>query len=81
MAILEVEGAMIVTLQQELKTASESWKGELAPELSFSIGAGIYQKDPVDSIIKLIEIADAEMYKDKNEYYRRTGKERRISAV
>lgn len=56
-----------------------NWSGYMVKELSISIGMVSAIDEPNKSFNELFKIADKRMYADKNEYYRRTGKDRRMS--
>lgn len=53
------------------------WKGELVDELAVSVGFVIAGEHKGLNVDQLKELADKLMYIDKDEYYKRTGKERR----
>lgn len=52
-------------------------ESELSMEVSASIGTAINTNEM--DFVNLFRIADADMYKDKSEYYTRTGKDRRVN--
>ncbi len=54
-----------------------NWKGQLISELSISKGAAVCSEHKDLTFEEIRELADKRMYADKDEYYRRTGKERR----
>ena len=54
-----------------------NYKGELIPELTVSKGTVICSDHPELTFEELKAMADKLMYADKDEYYRRTGKNRR----
>lgn len=64
----------------ELRMKTETWKGELVNDLFLSIGAAMHEKEPELSLSELIKKADSVMYKDKNDFYVRTGRDRRGSS-
>lgn len=63
----------IVTFQH----VTQNWKGNLIQEVSVSVGAAVCAEHPDWTFDQVRELADKLMYEDKDEYYRRTGKERR----
>lgn len=54
-----------------------SYKGKLISEISISKGLVICSEHPEKSFEEIKSLADKLMYEDKDEYYRRTGKNRR----
>lgn len=72
--------------EEELNAAIEffdneiiKWEGEKVTDLSISKGVVSAKDYPDLNLKQIIRIADKLMYQDKNEYYRRTGKDRRMS--
>ena len=58
---------------------TSQWSGDTVDELSISKGVAKGSDYPTMSIGELIGQADRLMYEDKNDYYRRTGKNRRMT--
>lgn len=56
---------------------TSKFKGKLISELSVSKGVVVCSEHPELSLEELKAMADKLMYADKDEYYRRTGKNRR----
>ncbi|MCQ2081741.1 MAG: sensor domain-containing diguanylate cyclase [Lachnospiraceae bacterium] len=56
---------------------TENFQGKLISELSVSKGMVVCQEHTVLSFDEIKAMADKLMYEDKDEYYRRTGKDRR----
>ena len=66
-------GKTVKTLEE--KTAA--WHGEKNRELSISCGYVTSREFPSENLQELIRISDERMYAAKDEYYRKTGKQRR----
>ena len=64
-------------IRNRLLTIVGSWSGEKVKELALSLGQTSRKEFPDKTATELAKIADMRMYEDKNEYYRRTGKDRR----
>ncbi|MCQ2523804.1 MAG: diguanylate cyclase [Lachnospiraceae bacterium] len=62
-----------------LEILTQCWKGRDVHDLSISKGVARGEDYPGLNFKELCKIADAAMYKDKNEFYRRTGKDRRMT--
>lgn len=60
-----------------LNKKAEEWRGTKVPSLSLAVGYASAAAEKEKSIDKLIISADQEMYKEKAEYYRKAGIERR----
>lgn len=79
------EFAVIMKLpEQKLAGAMEAfedrmnaWQGETVKSLSVSYGYVTSREFPSENLQELIRISDERMYAAKDEYYRRTGKQRR----
>ena len=54
-----------------------AWEGKMAKSLAVSIGSASLQDHPGATVEELMHEADKLLYKDKGEYYKRTGIERR----
>lgn len=61
----------------ELSRLSEKWCGQHVKGLSISCGHASSREFPSESITELSRISDERMYAAKEEYYRRSGKDRR----
>ena len=67
-------------LEKAVKTLEEktaAWHGEKNRELSISCGYVTSREFPSENLQELIRISDERMYAAKDEYYRKTGKQRR----
>ena len=64
-------------IRNHLLTIVGSWSGEKVKELALSLGQTSRKEFPDKTVAELAKMADMRMYEDKNEYYRRTGKDRR----
>ena len=72
MSLTDLENAMLA-----LEDVSKNWKGHLVEGVSLSCGYASSREFPSENIAELGRISDERMYAAKEEYYRRTGKERR----
>lgn len=63
---------------EQLKDKAAKWKGMYVENVSLSIGYATSKNNPDENIDGLERIADANMYKEKEKYYREKGIERRI---
>ena len=68
---------MIPELKAQLKQAVADWRGKKVKTLSLSVGSAAAVDKPELTPEKLVAIADREMYKEKNEYYKENGIEQR----
>ena len=75
--IIEDGSVDIKTLTDELENACGNWQGKLINSLSFSYGFASAKDFPDKTIDDLMLIADKTMYKNKAEYYLKSGKDRR----
>ncbi len=76
--------AMLLITENQYKEAmakldetAANWRGEIVKELSISCGHASAREFPSGNISELIKISDERMYAAKDEYYRRSGKDRR----
>lgn len=76
-AILFLEEEKREEIRNRLLTIVGSWSGEKVKELALSLGQTSRKEFPDKTVAELAKMADMRMYEDKNEYYRRTGKDRR----
>ncbi len=72
---MDKDDAILSIGDLNMKTAE--WKGKFSDNLSVSAGCALSIEHPELSMEELTKIADKEMYKSKNEYYRRNGLDRR----
>jgi len=63
----------------ELVEKVSCWKGDLVNELAISVGTACSDEETGKNFNELLQLADERMYADKNAYYRRTGKDRRMT--
>ena len=77
--ILKCEYEQLQEAIEYLDNEILEWKGEKVADLSISKGVVRACENKDLNLKQLIKLADKLMYKDKNEYYRRTGKDRRMS--
>jgi diguanylate cyclase (GGDEF)-like protein len=76
-AIIEEEIPDIHVLTDRLDKVVSKWKGKFGVELSVSYGVIRGAKKPDMTVDELIVRADAKMYRQKQKYYKRNGKDRR----
>lgn len=76
-AILFVEPSMIDEIVGNMEKYCSEWKGEYSDTMSISYGVASQSEFPSDNVKKLGKIADKRMYQNKDEYYKRTGLDRR----
>ena len=77
MAILNCTEEEVKKSIEDLSFYSSSWEGENIKELALAVGYVVCADHPDLSLDDMKELADKLMYEDKDEYYRRTGKDRR----
>lgn len=79
--IANLEQEHLQEVMTQLDKVTNSWMGTVVTDLSVSKGvAFVAEMDEEDKQIHaLVKLADKRMYLDKNEYYRRTGKNRRMT--
>lgn len=76
MAILEGISPEAYELKRRQLEETKAFNGKYVKELSVSVGIA-EAKEEKNDLHELLQEADQEMYADKEEYYRRTGRERR----
>ena len=64
-------------LKIAIKEKTKNWKGIYTQNLALSVGYASYKENPAASIDDLEHIADSQMYKDKEKFYRESGIDRR----
>lgn len=76
--------AILFCTEEELKSAlnrldkcTGEWKGKQVQELSIAYGYASSREFPSENIAELSRISDERMYAAKDEYYRKTGRDRR----
>lgn len=76
--------AMLVLPEEQLKKAmealnraTESWSGQYIKGISLSCGYASSREFPSENIAELSRISDERMYAAKDEYYRKSGNDRR----
>ncbi len=78
-AVLRSEKETAERMLAELEKETGEFCGELVKELAISAGCAGTWEFTDRTFDEMVHIADERMYEAKNEYYRRTGKSRRIS--
>ena len=78
-AILRLEDRLLPELMQRLQATGEAWEGKLVKGISMACGYASSREFPSENLSELGRISDERMYAAKEEYYKRTGKERRKS--
>lgn len=76
-AILFVEPSKIDEITKSMCDMCDAWKGEYSDTMSISYGVASQSEFPDKKVKELGKIADKRMYENKDEYYRRTGLDRR----
>ena len=77
--IMQLSEADAAALADKLKDAGLEWRGSYSQNCLLSIGWASSDSYPEYAVDELYRAADIMMYKDKAEYYRQTGNERRKS--
>ena len=65
------------SLKIAIKEKTKKWKGIYTQNLALSVGYASLKETPAASIDDLEHLADSQMYKDKDQYYRESGIDRR----
>lgn len=76
-AILFVDVNKIDEVTKNMCDMCDAWKGEYSDTMSISFGVASQMEFPNKNVRELGKIADKRMYKNKDEYYKRTGLDRR----
>ena len=76
-AMLNISLDELAKKMKELEEKTADWKGQLVQGLSLSCGYAASHEFPSENIAELGRISDERMYAAKEEYYRRSGKDRR----
>ena len=76
-ALLECTKPQLQDMLETFEHIISGWKGTYQCELSISKGIVVGKEHAGQTFDEMKKLADKLMYEDKNEYYRRTGKERR----
>ena len=77
MALLQCSKSQLKDMLQTFEHITESWKGTYQSELSISKGIVVCKEHEDMTFEEMKKMADKLMYESKDEYYERTGKERR----
>jgi len=64
-------------LKNTIKKRAAEWHGIYTDEITVSVGFGSYHDHPGKSVDDLEHVADGDMYKDKEKFYKERGIERR----
>lgn len=80
-AIVRMEQRQIERVQKTLARAANGWHGEKIGKLSISVGYALAKEHPGMTVEKMVNVADKMMYKNKADYYQRTGMDRRKSSL
>ena len=67
----------IQLLEQQVSVRIKEWKGEAIASIQISIGYASKKENPSMNIHQLCKLADSQMYKEKAEFYKNSGIERR----
>lgn len=79
-AICFADEAELDELKTELNNVFANWKGKEVKELSMSIGYARSSEYPKTPIKELAKIADQKMYKEKQQHYRFSSRDRRAGS-
>lgn len=75
--ILNISEEDIKLINDKFRNATMKWQGKKVKELAVSLGYACHADYKNLSFDELVKVADEQMYEDKRNYYKRTGKERR----
>ena len=64
-------------LKAIIKAKTKAWKGIYTQNLTLSIGYALRKENPNATIDDLEHLADSAMYKDKENFYKESGLDRR----
>ena len=76
-AIVYANEEQLNAIRADLNDTTKNWSGKLVQSLNLSCGYVTRREDKQMSVRQMAILADRRMYDDKNEYYRRSGIERR----
>lgn len=76
-AIITAKDEFVNSIDKELQRITENWHGQLVDSLTLSCGYVTKKEFSNMTIKEMAILADQRMYEAKNEYYRRTGIDRR----
>lgn len=76
-ALISADEEALARLQNDIETVTKKWTGDKVNSLTISCGYVTKRESNSMSIRQMATLADSRMYEAKNEYYRRTGIERR----
>lgn len=76
-AILFAEPSKVDQMVADMEKYCSEWKGEYSDTMSISYGVATQSEFPNDTVKELGKTADKRMYQNKDEYYKRTGIDRR----
>ena len=77
-AIITADKEMLSGIKEKLNTEAACWSGETVDKLSFSVGYASHSEFPDMTIEELSKTADEIMYEEKQEYYRKHDRRRRV---
>lgn len=75
--ISTLDEASVWALVEKLKEETATWSGQYVENIALAVGLASNDSHPECTVQELMKIADGEMYKDKDRYYKMTGMERR----
>lgn len=78
-ALLFANDSEIETMKRDIEATAKEWKGKIANSLALSCGfvSRTEMTDQSLTLSQMIALADKRMYEEKNQFYQRTGIERR----
>lgn len=77
-AIINVSKNNIELVIEQFHNIVSEWSGNKIKELTISIGYVYHSEEVNMDVEELVKVADDRMYQDKAEYYKRSGKDRRL---
>lgn len=77
----EYGSSLLEWIRGDLKTTMAKWSEGREYELAVSFGAVLKKEFPDKDVPQLAVIADERMYQDKENYYKKNGKDRRSCRV
>ena len=76
-ALINIESDNLKRLKNDIELLTKSWSGKLVHSLSISCGYVTRIEAPNMTLAEISELADKKMYDAKNEYYMKSGIDRR----
>lgn len=77
MGVIYADNDQLQAAIKKMEESAKNWHGEHVDSLAISVGAAGISEFPDSTVVDLAKKADARMYDDKSEYYKKTGIDRR----